>query len=460
MTCIAKNSFLWQKLVAVIDLEQSLESVYELLLNGVSILMIRFGLHTKEENSKLLNLANDAIDLHSSQIAPWKSNIGIACELSGTTPRVKFDRLQGPIQIFPKQKIFLTSNEMYEDKKFDVVLFVTGIKDHLMHIRKGNLINIGQIKLKVCKVQARFVECCAQSTQDDSTVLLMYPFDKVDFSPSDCEKRIDGRFSDECCYAIQRNCRFIIIPDLDDSEIFRGVEKIVQNVQKSNEIAINILARFSSEASPIVMQNVMSHLSGILTNEQSIMAICRSKCIPVLYETENTEQLPEPEVTSNVDAIILQPNMIHIFKDKLEEFNRDSISPMSLNNLRATRKNTIFTKCIEYATKTCKANAVILCKMKTVCDAIRLSRRSLPCPVLVPTSNDNEMQHLLLRKYCNPIYVPKGMSSRALIKYATVFGKRFGYLKSGNFTVTGFGENCAPGIQLHYVPNDATLLFE
>lgn len=166
MTFVAENTFLWQKLAIEINHTMTVDSVASLLRMGVKILFLRFGLHTKIENEKLLEVSNQAISAYSSETAPWKPVIGIACELSGKSCRLKFDRNRGPIVIVPGQRIFLTSDEKYEDKKTDTVIYVTNFKKQLTRLKPNDVVKIEEIELKVCKINGKFVQCCVRNNGD------------------------------------------------------------------------------------------------------------------------------------------------------------------------------------------------------------------------------------------------------------------------------------------------------
>lgn len=166
MTFVAENTFLWQKLAIEINYTMTVENVANLLRLGVKILVLRFGLHTKTENEKLLDVSNQAINVYSSETIPWKPVIGIACELSGKRCRLKFDRNRGPIEIVPGQRIFLTSDAKYEDKKIDTVIYVTNFKNQLARLKPNDVVKIEQIELKVRKINGKFVQCCVRSNGD------------------------------------------------------------------------------------------------------------------------------------------------------------------------------------------------------------------------------------------------------------------------------------------------------
>lgn len=232
----------------------------------------------------------------------------------------------------------------------------------------------------------------------------------------------------------------------------------MRNYSQENDVTVQILATIAPQATEIAYQQIIPHLSGLITDNANLMEFCRTNCKTILHEVHDIEQFPDEATLQQIDTIITTPELVEELKSKLKQHNQSLIQQM---NPTISRKKTVLNKCIEYASKNCKANAIILCTTENVCAAERLSRKELPCPVLVTTSDDEAIQLLLLRKYCFPILVPEGVkSTRLLIKYATVYGRKFGFLKVGNLTVTGFGDSGIQGLELRYVPDDFIMLFQ
>lgn len=143
-------------------------------------------------------------------------------------------------------------------------------------------------------------------------------------------------------------------------------------------------------------------------------------------------------------------------KEKLMELNQTISAPKTDENLIAEHDR-IFHQCIEYSSNSCDAHAIILCISGSAQIAEELSTRKLTCPVLVASSDENILRRVASRKYCIPVRVPHEISKRLTIKYATVYGRQFGYLKSGSLLVTGLGNVNLTGIELRYVPSDLIL---
>ncbi|KAL9698412.1 hypothetical protein quinque_001853 [Culex quinquefasciatus] len=269
---------------------------------------------------------------------------------------------------------------------------------YLDELKRGDLVRIGQAELKVCKIKGKFVECCVRNVFGEEFPTLVHPFERVQFGYPNSKWIPDNRITEECYLALQHGCRFILVPDLENHRILHEVERVLRNYSQEIDVTVQILATIAPQATEIAYQQIIPHLSGLITDNANLMEFCRTNFL---------------------------------------------------------------NKCIEYASKNCKANAIILCTTENVCAAERLSRKELPCPVLVTTSDDEAIQLLLLRKYCFPILVPEGVkSTRLLIKYATVYGRKFGFLKVGNLTVTGFGDSGIQGLELRYVPDDFIMLFQ
>lgn len=163
MTFIAENTFLWQKLAVQLSVNVTLDNAIQLLQQGVKILYIQFGLHTREENEQLLDMANQAIETYASEMDLRKPAIGVACELSGRSCRLKYGRKWGPVEVTPGQRIYLTSDAKYEDKKSDSIIFVTNFEKLLTTLIPGDVLNINDIQLKICKINGKYMQCCIKT---------------------------------------------------------------------------------------------------------------------------------------------------------------------------------------------------------------------------------------------------------------------------------------------------------
>lgn len=219
---------------------------------------------------------------------------------------------------------------------------------------------------------------------------------------------------------------------------------------------IRTIARLTSAGNDPCIRHNIQHVAGCVTQDVDVVKQCKECCKVVLFEISSLNELPKEEVYRQVDVFITKPDIIETLQFRLKELNQATLRTLKPSNysLQLEQGQRVLCQCIEYASTNCQANAVIFCTPKALCEAEKFSRRCLPCPVLVTTDNEDAMYYLLLRKYCFPILVCGARSKRHLIKCATIYGRKFGFLKPGNFVVTGFGEHFVQGMELRYVPDD------
>ncbi|XP_058822118.1 uncharacterized protein LOC131683809 [Topomyia yanbarensis] len=465
MSFIAENSFLWQKLAVEMIHSDSVEITLEHLRKGIKIILIRFGLHTEEENQIMLHIANTAIELYCSETTtPCRATIGIACELSGKEPRLKFNRNNGPIKVTLGQKMFLTANRLYEDKNVDMVVYVTNIEENVNQLQAGDRIRIGQIEFKVCKVKGKYVECCVKliANSDSASSTLLYAYQPLQLNMRTKQWLVSKKDIDECRYAILNNCRFIVIPDIEHHKQFHAIHDVLRMCQIDLD-SIHIIAKFPPYISEATVDKTIQSIAGVLTNDNKLIRKCKKYGKAVLFDTNAEENiLPRNSILQHVDVFIIRHSDIDDTKDKLRELNHKTLTTRNTTASVYGKPRNIASQCIEYASNHCKANAIILCISNTACEAERLSRRTMPCPILIATYDDNVAHHLLLRKYCFPIMISQEIASkrRLLIKYISIFGRNSGYLKPGNLVITGFGEHIVQGIELRFVPDNFALLLK
>lgn len=239
--------------------------------------------------------------------------------------------------------------------------------------------------------------------------------------------------------------------------IIHAVDQLIQFHQIENRTIRTIAKLAPSVVDPCIKHNIQ-HVAGVITQDVDVIRQCKEYCKSVLFELSNLNQLRNEDIVHQVDVFITNPDLLEPLKFSLKELNQATIHQIGAVPIQLQQKQRVLSQCIEYASTNCKANAIILCTSKTSCESEKLSRRKLPCPVLITTSDDDVIYYLLLRKYCFPISIPQHKkSNRQLIKCATVYGRKFGFLKPGNLTVTGFGENFLQGVELRYVPDDFIL---
>ncbi|XP_029718434.2 uncharacterized protein LOC109401780 isoform X2 [Aedes albopictus] len=454
MTFIAENTFLWQKLAVQLSVNVTLDNAIQLLQQGVKILYIQFGLHTREENEHLLDMANQAIGTYALEMDLRKPAIGVACELSGRSCRLKYGRKWGPVEVTPGQRIYLTSDAKYEDKKSDSIIFVTNFEKLLTTLIPGDVLNINEMQLKVCKINGKYMQCCI--INDSSSLCMFYPYDQIENISTDKSTKLSNINAQECLLALKKGCRYIVIPDVENHTMIHAVDELLQFNLKGDQ-TIRTIARLVTSASdnPCIKHNIQ-HVAGCVTQDADVVRQCKELCKAVLFEVSDIDQLPKEEIFRHVDVFITKPEIIEALKFRLRELNQTAMSTLkpSVYPLQLEQGQRVLCQCIEYASNNCKANAVIFCTPKSLCEAEKLSRRSLPCPVLVTTEDEDALYYLLLRKYCFPVFVCGAKSNRQLIKYATIYGRKFGFLKPGNFIVSGFGEHLVQGLEMRYVPDD------
>ncbi|XP_062554369.1 uncharacterized protein LOC134219596 [Armigeres subalbatus] len=454
MSFIAKNTFLWQKLAVNLNQIVTVDDMVHFLQEGVKILYLQFGLHTKEENRNILDMANLAIEIFSSVTNPWKPVIGIACELSGKGCRLKFERYQDPIKVTTGQKLYLTSDMKYEDKAVEGIIFVTNFEAQTAMLKIGDVLTINNIQLKVCKINGKFVQCCVNPNDNIEIPMLIHPYDRVTLTTVNGNTALTNIDTEECLLALCMNCHYIVIPDVDNHTIIHAVDELIQSHQACDR-TIRTIARISPEVREPCVKHLIQHVAGCISVDFEIVRQCKDNCKSVLYEISDMDQLPDEETFHLIDVFIIKPEIIEEFQFSLRELNQRAIRSLAEQPLPLEQGHRAICQCIEYACANCKANAILLCTTTSLCEAEKLSRRKLPCPMLVTTDNEEALYFLLLRKYCFPVCISEDMKSiRQIIKYATIYGRKFEFLKPGNFLVTGFGEHLVQGLELRYVPDD------
>ncbi|XP_055550191.1 uncharacterized protein LOC129732863 [Wyeomyia smithii] len=459
MTFIAKNSFLWQKIAIELCNTESVASILASLHRGAKILVVRFGLHSEYESRNILEVANEAIAVYHSQVAPWKPTVGIAAELSGSIPRVKFGRNPGFHVVMSGQKIVLTVDQNYENKFVDSVIYVSNFADQMRSLQRADLLRIGQVRLITCKIQGKFAVCRVQQCVENfSFPVKLYSYQKVLLIDCPRKWQVSSKELEECRTAIENKCQYIMVPDADNQEILCSIHEIRQNFQSQQHIP-NILIRTALYLSKETIEKFAEHAVGIITNNNSIIENCRQQKISTIFDMTNEVNLVINEtVFHNIDGVLTNMEQIDLIKEKLEKLNQMKTNEKNCINNVIVQENDVIEQCIEYASNQCAANVIMLYLSKDVSKAESLSRKNLPCCVLVAIDHEDQAYQLLLKKYCIPIAIPSNVQShKALIKYLTVYGRRFGYLKPGNLTVTSVRQHSVRSIELRYVPDDYLL---
>ncbi|XP_055601726.1 uncharacterized protein LOC129750735 [Uranotaenia lowii] len=452
MTYVSEKSFMWQKIAVEIELSDSQEEIIQSIRNGANILYIRFGRHNLQENLTLLHLAKQALLEYSFEISPFKPVIGIACELSGKWSRLKCHRHQRPIQLQLNQRILLTCDKAYEDKQADNVMFVTNLDQRMKQLKTGDLITISQITLKICKLKGKFISCFVKHLPDNGIDFQVTNYERVNFyGTNSCD--VNDIDLIECNLLLENNIEYIVVPDIDNEQYVLSIIEMINGSEQSSEISPIILGSLSPAADDKTVENLTALINGIVTDRENIVDLYRKACKVIIFNITDFEKFAE-NILHTVDVYLTKSSLQNSLKTKLKTFNQASISTFKTGNkLNATC--TAISKCIEYTSISIKANAIILYITKSNCEAEWLSRKPLPCPVLIATSDRRIIQTLLLRKYCFPIHLPGTiLSHRMIIKYVTIYGRKFGYLCPGNITITGFGEKDIQGVELRYVPDD------
>ncbi|XP_055635066.1 uncharacterized protein LOC129774965 [Toxorhynchites rutilus septentrionalis] len=457
MSFVVEVSRIWQKLAVDVVLGQTVDEVVKLLQNNVTILLVRFGLHTKSELQTLLDSVNQAIDVYcnSYTIPLWKPTVRLACELSGQSLRLKFDRRQGPIQITPGQRLYLASDKIYEDKRVENVIYVTNLDNVLAYLKRGDKFRIGCNEIIVCKIKGKFAVCRAKGDCNSSIVFQLHPYERLILTGLDYEWNTIQNDIEECHYAVSNNCGIILIPELNSHLTYHAIRNALLSYQIENQI-LQIFASIDHHVANTRSISLIRHLDGVITNDKTIIDICRIYCKVVLFEFPKTNQIPDDEWFHKVDVFIAPSDSVDEVKAALLELNRNISAERDNDNLFANH-NRIFNQCIEYSSNSCGAHAIVLCTSGSAQIAEELSTRKLPCPMLVASNDENVLQRVSTRKYCIPVRTPDGISKRLTIKYATVYGKQFGYIESGSFVVTGLGEENLSEIDFSYVPDDFIL---